>query len=104
MTLHIDVSCNGSARRIKPSWMLDGECVVKDDQILNSHYTRDSRGMDALTAGQKVRVSIEADATLHFWLNDKDLGVAARDIPVEADLWALVDVYGQTEVHSSVLK
>ncbi|XP_032236441.2 neuralized-like protein 4 isoform X1 [Nematostella vectensis] len=71
-------------------WIMSGMSVVKNGTAILDSYGTD---LDELTEGDRVGVLRTGDGCLHFYVNGKDLGVAASEIP--GNLYGVVDLYGK---------
>ncbi|EDO39598.1 predicted protein [Nematostella vectensis] len=71
-------------------WIMSGMSVVKNGTAILDSYGTD---LDELTEGDRVGVRRTGDGCLHFYVNGKDLGVAASEIP--GNLYGVVDLYGK---------
>ncbi|XP_068700240.1 neuralized-like protein 4 isoform X2 [Montipora foliosa] len=76
-------------------WLMTGSCIMKDAVIVKENY---GHCLDRLQPKTKIGVQRQRDGTFHVFVNGEDQGVAAMDIP--QNVYAVVDVYGMTEVVS----
>ena len=95
-------SISGDIRSYGESWILDSTCVYRDGCEINDRYAQSmssnfGQGLSALTVGHRVRVVVDKHGTLRYYFDDVDMGVAALNLPVDRDLWAIIDVYGKVE-------
>ena len=72
------------------SWIMSGKSILKDGSSILEDYGKD---LDELEEGERIGVQRQDDCSLHFYVNGKDLGVAATDIP--STVFAVVDLYGK---------
>ena len=80
------------------SWIMSGVSVLKDGASHKDNYGQD---LDELKEGDRVGVQRESNATLHFYVNGIDQGVAATSLP--STVFAVIDLYGKC-VEISVYK
>lgn len=55
----------------------------------SSYFAEDLRGITTLG------VVVTDDGCLHLLVNDEDIGVIWKDLPTDAPLWGIVDVFGK---------
>ncbi|GAB6019762.1 Neuralized-like protein 4 [Chamberlinius hualienensis] len=72
------------------TWMLSGSSVMQDGTTVRNGYKCD---LDGLPAGTRIGMMRCPDATLHYFINGEDMGVACFDIPPY--VYAVIDLYGQ---------
>ena len=72
------------------TWMLSGSSVMMNGITIKNNYACD---LDSLVKGTRIGMMRHADATLHYYINGIDQGVACTNIP--EGLWAVIDLYGQ---------
>ncbi|CAH1773995.1 unnamed protein product [Owenia fusiformis] len=72
------------------TWMLSGSAVMQDGSTIRNGYTVD---LDGLTTGSRIGMMRKDDASLHFFVDGQEHGVACSDIP--AGMFAVIDLYGQ---------
>ena len=60
------------------TWMLSGSAVMQDGSTIRNGYKID---LDTLPLGSKVGMMRASDATLHFYLDGEDMGVACSGVP-----------------------
>ncbi|KAF2354220.1 Transposase Tc1-like [Trinorchestia longiramus] len=72
------------------TWMLSGSSVMMNGVTIKNNYACD---LDSLGIGSRIGMMRHADATLHYYVNGVDQGVACTNLP--AGIWAVVDLYGQ---------
>ena len=64
----------------KPTWLFTSKMIVVHGSIVNEDYSS-SNSLDDLREGDTVGVVRKATGDLHFFINGKDLGVAAKNVP-----------------------
>nr|XP_006813437.1 PREDICTED: neuralized-like protein 4-like [Saccoglossus kowalevskii] len=72
--------------------------VVQSDSVFhNGVKVKEKFGpnLDTLQIGHKVGIMLDNDHSLHYYVNDVDQGMAAKNIPFGS--FAVVDLYGQCE-------
>lgn len=74
-------------------WVLSGSTVHHDH--VETNYTE--LHLENVNPGDIIGMLVTADGELHFQLNGVDKGAAAYDIPVDAPLWLIADIYGQAK-------
>lgn len=72
---------------------------MQDGNIIRNGYPLD---LDTLQEGNRVGLLRHADGSLHYYLNDQDLGAACWNVPQE--VFAVIDLYGQCAQVSIVHK
>jgi neuralized-like protein 4 len=72
------------------TWIMSGSTVQCDGHILCCSYDSD---LDILKVGDRVGVLRRTNGDLHFYINGRDLGRAAQQLP--ARVFGVVDVYGK---------
>ena len=72
------------------TWMLSGSAVMQDGSTVRNNYKID---LDTLPLGSRVGMMRASDATLHFYLDGEDMGVACSGVP--SNVYAVIDLYGQ---------
>ena len=82
------------------SWILESTCMYYDGCEINDGYAskasnKQGHGLSSLGTGHKVRVVLDKIGTLRFFFDDVDMGIAATNIPVDGDMWAIFDVYSK---------
>ncbi|CAG0893717.1 unnamed protein product [Cyprideis torosa] len=77
----------------KPTWLFTSKMVVVHGCIANEEYSRHN-SLDDLEEGDTIGVLRKSTGDLHFFVNGKDLGVAARNVP--PGVYGVVDLYGKT--------
>lgn len=82
------------------TWMLSGSAIMQDGSTIRNGYKCD---LDALGVGSRIGMMRHSDATLHYYVNGEDQGMACVDIP--SNIYPVIDLYGQcaqvTIVHPS---
>ena len=53
--------------------------------------------MYSLRVYDRVAVQVKSNGDLHFYENGFDRGIAMRDMPIQKELFAVFDLYGQTK-------
>ncbi|KAL8564482.1 hypothetical protein ACOMHN_017624 [Nucella lapillus] len=71
------------------TWMLSGAAIMQDGATIHNGYALD---LDTITVGSRIGMMRCSDATLHFFRDGADQGVACTDIP--SGVYAVVDLYG----------
>ncbi|KAL4221121.1 Neuralized-like protein 4 [Mactra antiquata] len=72
------------------TWMLSGSAIMQDGSTIRNGYPLD---LDSVNVGCRIGMMRCSDATLHYFLNGNDQGVACSDIP--PGVFAVIDLYGQ---------
>ncbi|XP_064610379.1 neuralized-like protein 4 [Liolophura sinensis] len=72
------------------TWMLSGSAIMQDGATVQTGYTLD---LDTLVVGDRIGMMRCSDATLHYYYNGQDMGVACSDI--SSGVYAVIDLYGQ---------
>lgn len=72
------------------TWVLSGTSILRDGSSCRDDY---AGNLEELSVGDKVGVMRLTNNELHFFINDKDMGCAAKDIP--SDVFVVVDIYGR---------
>ena len=72
------------------TWMLSGSAVMQDGSTVRNNYKMD---LDTLPLAARVGMLRASDATLHFYLDGEDMGVACSGVP--PNVYAVIDLYGQ---------
>ncbi|XP_073420158.1 neuralized-like protein 4 isoform X2 [Dendrobates tinctorius] len=72
------------------SWIVSGCSVLEDGRSILEEYGQD---LDQLGEGDRVGIQRTLSGELHLWVNGRDCGPAASEIP--PGVWAVVDLYGK---------
>lgn len=72
------------------TWLLANAFYVNGTESVKNYYATDT-----LKEGDKVRVSILTNGELHYFINGRDIGVAASGLNTSLDYYAVAEVYGQ---------
>ena len=72
------------------TWVLAGMSVLKDGLSSCENY---AGNLEDLAVGDRVGVMKLRNGELHFFINGKDMGCAAKGIP--GNVFVVVDVYGR---------
>ncbi|KAK0166865.1 hypothetical protein PV327_004339 [Microctonus hyperodae] len=72
------------------TWMLSGSTVMRDGITLRHHYSCD---LDKLIEGNRIGMMRCADASLHYYLDGVDQGVACNGLPQH--VYPVIDLYAQ---------
>ena len=60
------------------TWMLSGSSVMMNGVTIKNNYACD---LDSLVIGTRIGMMRHADATLHYYVNGIDQGVACTNLP-----------------------
>ena len=74
-------------------WVLSGGTLHHNHVETNYNELH----LENVNPGDIIGVVVSADGELRFQLNGVDKGVAAYDIPVDAPIWLIADIYGQAK-------
>ncbi|XP_065831192.1 neuralized-like protein 4 [Oscarella lobularis] len=74
-------------------WVLSGSTLHHNRE--ESNYS--NVHLEALSPGDVVGVTVTGDGELHFIVNGDDKGAAAYGLPVDASMWMIGDIYGQSK-------
>ena len=77
----------------KDLWVLSGSTLHHNRE--ESNYS--NVHLEALSPGDVVGVTVTGDGELHFIVNGDDKGAAAYGLPVDASMWMIGDIYGQSK-------
>ncbi|KYN44842.1 Neuralized-like protein 4 [Trachymyrmex septentrionalis] len=72
------------------TWMMTGNGVMHNGTTMIDQY---GQNLDRLQIGDRVGVMRKDNATLHFYVNGADQGVAAMNVPER--VYGVIDLYGQ---------
>ena len=72
------------------TWVLAGSSVLKDGLSIRDDYMGN---LEELGIGDRVGVMLLEGGKLHFFVNGKDMGCAAKDVPKQ--VYVVIDVYGR---------
>ncbi|KYN07792.1 Neuralized-like protein 4 [Cyphomyrmex costatus] len=72
------------------TWMMTGNGVMHNGTTMIDQY---GQNLDRLQIGDRVGVMRKDNATLHFYVNGADQGVAAMNVPEK--VYGVIDLYGQ---------
>ena len=72
------------------TWVLAGSSVLKDGLSIRDDYMGN---LEELTIGDRVGVMLLEGGELHYFINGKDMGCAAKDVPKQ--VFVVIDVYGR---------
>lgn len=72
------------------TWMMTGNGVMHNGTTMIDQY---GQNLDRLQVGDRVGVMRKDNATLHFFVNGVDQGVAATSVPDR--VYGVIDLYGQ---------
>ncbi|ELT95486.1 hypothetical protein CAPTEDRAFT_101277 [Capitella teleta] len=72
------------------TWMLSGSAIMQDGCTIRNRYNLD---LDNIVTGSRIGMMRCSDATLHYYFDGVDQGVACSDIP--SGVYAVIDLYGQ---------
>jgi len=70
--------------------MMTGNGVMHNGTTMIDQY---GQNLDRLQIGDRVGVMRKDNATLHFYVNGADQGVAAMNVPEK--IYGVIDLYGQ---------
>ena len=72
------------------TWVLAGSSVLKDGLSIRDDYMGN---LEELSIGDRVGVMLLESGELHYFINGKDMGCAAKDVPKQ--VYVVIDVYGR---------
>ncbi|XP_065051659.1 neuralized-like protein 4 [Rhopilema esculentum] len=74
-------------------WVLSGQSVHNGKK----EFEYNKLNMYSLRVYDRVAVQVKSNGDLHFYENGFDRGIAMRDMPIQKELFAVFDLYGQTK-------
>jgi neuralized-like protein 4 len=84
---------NSRPRDLDDSWVLDDDDVIVNGTVQKSEYG----DVNQLSTNDVIRIVVDADGNLRFFFNGKDQGVAASNLPIFGEFYAVVELYGLCE-------
>ena len=72
--------------------MMSGTGILKNGKGMLRQYG--DFNLDELEEGDRIGMMIREGATLHYFINGMEQGIASTDVPSPA--WCVVDLYGMT--------
>lgn len=72
------------------TWMLSGSTVMRDGVTLRNNYACD---LDKLVENNRIGIMRHPDASLHYYLDGIDQGVACTGLPPH--VYPVIDLYGR---------